>query len=93
MTDVTELYCDHPLDIALILGDAPVLAQDRSLPSLKKIVLCSNGYILNKTNVLARLREQLFARKAAGAGVETWEIIDQAPFVFTQRHRIVHRHH
>lgn len=74
MTDVTELYCDRPLDIALILGDAPPKTQNRSLPSLKKIVLCSDRYIHHKTKVLSRLREQLCARKAADAGVDSWEI-------------------
>ena len=62
--------------MSLALCDGPLNeSQARSLPSLRKVVLYACLSIEREPVVLSRLREELYMREAAGAGIETWQIV------------------
>lgn len=77
--DTTELHCDCTIDILHVLGrETPppdqADATSFSLPSLKKIHLYDFMFIHRRDMMFSKLKEQLLARKAAGAGADTWVV-------------------
>lgn len=60
------------MDLTDAIG--PVTQQTMLFPSLRKVVVdFAEPYINHKQEVLLRFQEQLKARKALGAGIETWQ--------------------
>ncbi|KAF9489997.1 hypothetical protein BDN71DRAFT_1434982 [Pleurotus eryngii] len=81
LENVTELRCGYLTEMSLALCDGPLNeSQARSLPSLKKAALFASLSFGREPVLLSRLKEELYTRKAAGAGIEieTWQtdIID-----------------
>ncbi|KAF4590218.1 hypothetical protein EYR40_009385 [Pleurotus pulmonarius] len=76
LENVTELHCDNLTAICLALCNGHLRTnRARPLPSLRKIVLYAYLSIDREPGVLVMLREELYTRKAAGAGIETWQVV------------------